>query len=244
MLDDDPDSIEPTYAPLLDAEVTCALLDVYWAEKGQWNPAYDEDQQVIDALVTDTSRDLSERITRPGRYRVVAREPRTKRMLRRKDWTLRPSPRPGMRRGGDLLLVQTDDRARHGVVAAVEAKARAEQLLQDERGRNDDRIRELREARDVLERSLREQVDAAKARSHDAEVKCAAMASRLESRDERVAQLEDQIAEMKSEVGKAQALTAELKQKAEEAEFSPLDAIMQMDQALDVLGKTAERFGG
>lgn len=44
--------------------------------------------------------------------------------------------------------------------------------------------------------------------------------------------LEDQSAEVKAEVGKAQAPAAELKQKAEEAEeaeFSPLDAIMQMD---------------
>jgi len=166
-------------------------------------------------------------------------------MIRRKDWTLRPSPRPGVRRGGDdTMSSAVIGLYQQQVAAALEAKARAEQLLQDERGRSDDRVRELRDARDVLEKSLREQVDAAKARSHDAEVKCAAMASRLESRDERVAQLEDQIAEMKAEVGKAQALAAELKQKAEEAEFSPLDAIMQMDQALDVLGKTAERFGG
>lgn len=126
MLEDDADYMEPTYAPLLDAEVPCALLDVYWAEKGQWNPAYDDDHEVIDALVTDTARDLSERITRPGRYRVVARDPRTKRMIRRKDWTLRPSPRPGVRRGGDdTMSSAVIGLYQQQVAAALEAKARA-----------------------------------------------------------------------------------------------------------------------
>ncbi|MCA9627588.1 MAG: hypothetical protein KC766_07985, partial [Myxococcales bacterium] len=242
--DDDPHDIDPTYAPLLDADVPCVLLDVYQAEGDQWSPAYDHDDRLVEALVTDTQRELSERITRPGRYRVVARDPRTKRILRRKDWTLRPSPRPGAPRreanAAPALVALYQEQLR----TALEAKAQAEQHLFAERQRCDDRVREQRHDRDALERALREQIDAAKARSHDAEVKCAAMASRLESRDERVAQLEEQLAEMKAEVGKAQALAAELKQKAEEAEFSPLDAIMQMDQALDVLGKTAERFGG
>ena len=108
----------------------CALLDVYWAPKGRWSPTYDDDHQVIDGLVTNTARDLSEHITRLSRYRVVTRDPRTKRMIRCKDWTLRPGARRG---GGDTMSSAVIGLYQQQVAAALEAKARADRLLQRRR---------------------------------------------------------------------------------------------------------------
>ncbi|MEZ4437405.1 MAG: hypothetical protein R3F65_33850 [bacterium] len=234
------DALEPTYAPLLEADVPCPTLDVYELDGTDWRPAYDHEESIIELLATDTARDLSERIVRPGRYRVVARDPRTKRILTRKDHNLRPSRRG---RGADAPSFQVVALYQKQTADALAAKQAAETALADERRRLDDQLREERRHGAQVADLLREQADDARKRAHDIEVRMAGLMSRLEAREERLEQLEAQLAEMKAEVANAQQLTAELKKKADDAEFSPLEAIMQMDQALEVLGKTAERFG-
>lgn len=246
MFDDDPRDIEPTYSPLLGAEVPVALLHVYFCDKNEWNRAFDEHDEVIEALVTDTERDLCDRITRPGRYRVVARDPHKQFILRRRDMILRPRRRPGVQpqpaptTHSDAII----DLYKHQVKVADEGRAKAEKALDDERRRSDARLEEVRKEHRALVEALRGQLDAERERFRVADGDRVEAQAHLENRVEQVTALQAQIEEMKADVAKAQALTAELKKKAEEAEFSPLDAIMQMDQALDVLGKTAERFGG
>lgn len=246
MFDDDPRDIEPTYSPLLGAEVPVALLHVYFCENHKWNPAFDEHDEVIEALVTDTERDLCDRITRPGRYRVVARDPHKQFILRRRDIILRPRRRPGVTPQpapaphSDAII----DLYKHQVKVAEEARVKAEDALREERQRSDARIDAMRKEHQAHLEALRGQLDAEREKYRVADGDRVEAQAHLDNRVEQVTTLQAQIDEMKADVAKAQALTAELKKKAEDNEFSPLDAIMQMDQALDVLGKTAERFGG
>ena len=50
---------------------------------------------LVQMLPTEGVRDLSARIGHVGLYRVVARDPATQKMIKRKDWSLRPTPVPG-----------------------------------------------------------------------------------------------------------------------------------------------------
>lgn len=255
------EDIEPQYAPLLDTEVACALLDVYELDGHDWRPAYDHEDTLIQLLVTEGVRELSERIIRPGRYRVLARHPRTKRMITRKDWNLRPSRRssssatPAFQIMGVYQQQARDSMAAHARVEKSmmeERKRFDEQLeaerkahngqLEAERKHHESMLLAIRERAETEVKLMREQLDAAKEQAHKAEVTMASLSSRLEARDERVIQLEDQLSELQTEVMRTKGIAADLKQRADDNEFSPLDAILQMDQALDVLGKTAERF--
>jgi len=256
------EELEPQYAPLLDTDVVCTLLDVYELEGDEWRPAYDHEDTLIQLLVTEGVRELSERVIRPGRYRVVARNQRTKRMITRKDWNIRPSRRSSTSATPAFQIMGVyQQQAR----AAMHAHARVEKSMMEERKRFDEQLEAerkahtgqleaerkhheamltaIRERADSEVKSMRDQLDTARTQGHKAEVTMASLGSRLEARDERVIQLEDQLEELRAEVMRAQGLAADLKQKADDSEFSPLDAILQMDQALEVLGKTAERFG-
>ena len=256
------ENLEPHYAPLLDTEVTCPLLDVYELDGDDWRPAYDHEDTLIQLLVTEGVRELSERIIRPGRYRVLARHPRTKRMIKRKDWNLRPSRRSTSSAAPALQIMgvyqqqardamhaharveksMVEERQRFDAQLEAERKAHIGQL-EAERKHHESMLASIRERADNDVKVLRDLLDEARLQGHKAEVTMASLSSRLEARDERVIQLEDQLEELRAEVGRAQGVAAELKKKADDNEFSPLDAIMQMDQALEVLGKTAERFG-
>lgn len=107
----------------------------------------------------------------------------------------------------------------------------------------DEALRHERQSAVDARQFAAERVDEARRKAHEAEVLVAGYTARLEARDLRIAELEAQITDMKAEVHNARRLAEELKHKADDAEFSPLDAILQMDQALDVIGKTADRFG-
>ena len=241
---DDQDLPPSRYAPLVDAEVTSTVLNVYELDGQDWRPVYAPDGQLVEMLPGETVRDLSERIPHPGLYRVVAREPRTQKIQRRKDWSLRPIPRPG-------FTPQPKPGAHPDMIALYQqqvATANAERRealdeLRRERDRMDNALRQERDRFSEMQSLMRDRIEETRDRASKAAVELAGMAARLEARDQRVAELEAQLEDMRAEVLRAQELASELRRKADDAEFSPLDAIMQMDQALDVIGKTAERFG-
>ena len=73
-------------------------------------------------------------------------------------------------------------------------------------------------------------------------VRLAGSAARLEAKSQRVTELEAQLAELKEEIEGVRQLAAELKIKAEEAGFSPLEALAHLDKAVDFIGRATERF--
>jgi len=242
MLDDDlPD---PQYAPLVEAEVQSVVLDVYELHGGKWKPVYDHDGNLVQMLPSETMRDLSARVTQPGLYRVVARDPSTQKMVRRKDWSLRPTPTPGRSRSSaqpDISPAMIDlfkDR----IAEAQRQRQDAVDQLREERKRWDATLDAERKRSAAMENLAREQVERARERARESDIELAGLRAMVQARQHRIGDLEDQLADMKSEVEEAQVLTADLKKKAKDNDFSPLDAILQMDQALEVLGKTAERF--
>lgn len=226
----------PVFAPLLGRHIECDTLQVTRFKGKTLEPAYDEDGEAIELLADDEMPELIRRITEPGRYRVSARDPQTKQYVTFKDYLLRPRPKapaqPGARPEGE-----------HNYVSHLrDTIGELREQLRDLQTRADRDIRYERERADEAVRRAREHSDATTTKAHDAEVKVAGYSARLEARDQRIGVLEEQLAEMKAEFENARELSAALRKKAEEAEFSPLDALMQMDQALDVIGKTAERF--
>lgn len=242
MLDDDlPDA---QYAPLVDAEVRCVVLDVYELAGGKWKPVYDHDGHLVQMLPTEGVRDLSARIGHVGLYRVVARDPATQKMIKRKDWSLRPTPVPGRPKPVEKPATSDAIIDLYKAQAAEAQRQRKEAIDQhrEDRKRTDALLDAERKRSMAIENLAREQVERAKERATSMEVQLAGVAARLEARDERVIELEDQLAELKANVEEAHELTANLKKKAKENEFSPLDAILQMDSAFDVLSKTIERF--
>lgn len=256
--DDEQESPDPIFAPLLDRHVECATLSVSRFRGRNLEPAFDSDGQHIELLADDEMPDLLNRITEQGRYRVAARDPRTKQYVAYKDYLLRPRrpDRPARPEAPDNSLIEhlrdmVDDLRER----LRDTQTRADRDIKFERERADATITTIRENADASTRAAGERADeavraahgqreAAIKKAYEAEVKLAGLTARLEARDQRVVELEDQLTEMKADVENARELAAELKLKADESGFSPLDALMQMDQALDVIGKTAERFGG
>jgi hypothetical protein len=228
---------EPVFAPLIGRHVECDTLQVSRFNGKNLEPAFDEDGQPIELLVDEDMPELIRRICEPGRYRVAARDPHTKQYITFKDFLLRPrlkqaTPPAARSEGSDSnYLNHLRDSLSELREQMREQQARAERDILYERERATEALR-----------AAREQIDAATRKAHEAEVKMASYSARLEARDQRLGDLEEQVAEMKAEIENARELAAELKKKAEQSEFSPLDALMQMDQALDVIGKTAERF--
>lgn len=136
-----------------------------------------------------------------------------------------------------------------------ESASRAERDVRYERERAESGVKAAQERADAQlkaekdkaaeeTRSLREKCEAASKLASDAQIKLSAYVARLDASERRADMLEAQLAEMKEEVENARELAVQLKAKAEDGGFSPIDAFMQMDQALDVIGKTAERFKG
>ena len=240
----------PTYAPLLGRMVECATLHVSRFIGRKLKPARDEGGRVIELPVGAELPDLRRRVAAPGRYRVSARDPTTGNQMAHSDYALAPdAPKPlpverapeppamapyfmpsiALDRGYVAMLHETADSLRDQL---RESRMRADREIDEERERADARLRASEEERKALA-----------ARAYNAEVRLAGVGARLEERDARIARLEREIAELKAEVAKARSLAAEMKRKAKEAAFSPLDALAHVDQALDVIGKAAERFG-
>lgn len=226
---------EPVFAPLIGRHVECDILNVSRYSGKALEPAFDEDGQPIELLADDDMPELLRRICEPGRYRVAARDPQTRQYIAYKDYLLRPRPKQNTQarsEGTDQNYVNhLRDNINDLREQLREEKSRAERDIRYERDRAEEAVR-----------TAREQIDSATRKAYEAEVKLASYGARLEARETRVAELEHQISEMKGEVESARELATELKQKAEASEFSPFDALVQVDQALDVLGKTIERF--
>lgn len=142
--------------------------------------------------------------------------------------------------------------------AAIDIMLRETRHLRDQlrqcRMQADEELREARERSEAVIAAERERSEAAlrasegareawRARACEAEVRLAGASAWLEEREARIAALERQVAELKDEAASARMLAARTKQTAAEAAFSPLDALSQMDQAIELIGKTAERFG-
>lgn len=242
MLDDDlPD---PQYAPLVEAEVQSVVLDVYELHGGKWKPVYDHDGHLVQMLPTETMRDLSSRVTQPGLYRVVARDPQTQKMVRRKDWSLRPTPTPGRPKPNPQPELSSGmiELYKERIAEAQRQRQDAVDHFREERKRWDEALDAERKRCAAMERYTRDEVEKARKRANDAEIELASLRTEVQMSYHRIGDLEEQLANVKAEVEEARDLTANLKKKAKEDEFSPLDSIMQIDQALDILAKTAERF--
>lgn len=237
---------EPVFAPLIGRHVECDILHVSRYSGKALEPAFDEDGQPIELLADDDMPELLRRICEPGRYRVAARDPQTRQYIAYKDYLLRPRPKQNTQQRGEASDQGYINHLRDNIndlrEQLREAQARAERDIRYERDRAEEAIRTARERTDEAMRTAREQIDAATRKAYEAEVKLASYGARLDARETRVAELEHQISEMKGEVESARELATELKQKAEASEFSPFDALVQVDQALDVLGKTIDRF--
>lgn len=119
---------------------------------------------------------------------------------------------------------------------------RADAALKAMQERADAEVKAVQARADVETRSLREKCEAAVKKAFDAEVKLAGTAARLDAKSQRVDELETQLGELKEEIDSVRQLAAELKIKADEAGFSPLDAFAHLDQALDLMGNTIDRF--
>lgn len=119
---------------------------------------------------------------------------------------------------------------------------RADAEVRAVQARADVEVKGMQARVDAETRSLRDKCEAAVKQAYDAEVRLAGSAARLEAKSHRVTELESQLAELKEEIDSVRQLAAELKIKADEAGFSPLDAFAHLDKALDLIGSTVERF--
>lgn len=255
---------ETVFAPLVGKYVNCPRLEVARIKGKRLEPVLDAEGRLIELHASEEMRDLIERIPAAGRYRVTAREPDSDEIIGYVDYRLEPAQGPPRRapprRSHAPPAPAPAPRpspmaaSEHGFIAHLhetintlrdqlrELTARAERDVRYERERADERVRLMQEKCEVTTQQMQAKSETATRQAHDAEVKVASFSARLEAREQRVGELEAQLAEMKAEVEGARELAAELRLKAEESEFSPLDALLQMDQALDVIGKTAERF--
>lgn len=238
---------ETVFAPLVGKHVSCARLEIARINGKRLEPVHDSYGQPLELPAEEEMHDLIERIPSPGRYRVIARAPGSDEIITYADYMLEPShgpPRPKPQRRShsppSMPYVPGPD---HGFIAHLhETINNQRDHIRELTARADRDVRYERERAEERVRLMLEKCETATRQAHDAEVKVASFSARLEAREQRVGELEAQLAEMKAEVEVARDLAAELRLKAEESEFSPLDALMQMDQALDVIGKTAERF--
>lgn len=248
------------FVPLVGRHLESVELELTRYNGKRFEPATDASEEPIDLSIEDEITDIVGRIPTAGRYRVIARSPATQEIVAYAEYNLEPQSSARVRaprRAASLPLPMQSPYAlgpEHGYIAHLhetissqrdqirDLTTRAERDVRYERERADEHIRLMQEKHELASRSLQERFDATTRVAHDAEVKLASFAARLDSRNHRIADLEEQVAEMKAEIEQARDLAAELKRKASESEFSPLEALMQMDQALDVIGKTAERF--
>lgn len=261
----------PTYSPLLGRRVECAMLSVSRFSGRKLKPAYDEDGRAIEVPADAELRELRRRILAPGRYRVSARAP-TGEYVAHSDFDLEPDdarPSHGGRTSAPApaaaMHMPSMDTHERGYLALLHETAnnlreqlrdnqmRAERDIRYERERADtevraakahadEAIRLVQERAEVEVRASRERANLMTAKAHEAEVRFAGCNARLEAREMRLAELETQIAELKSEIEHARDLAAELRSKSSESDFSPFDALMQMDQAFDLLSKNIDRF--
>lgn len=127
-------------------------------------------------------------------------------------------------------------------VAFKALQERADAEVRAVQARADAEVKGLQARVEVETRSLRDKCEAAVKQAYDAEVRLAGSAARLEAKSQRVTELEAQLAELKEEIEGVRQLAAELKIKAEEAGFSPLEALAHLDKAVDFIGRATERF--
>jgi hypothetical protein len=234
------------FAPLVGRHIESPRLEVSRLNGKRLEPALDAYGKPIELRPDDDMHELVNRIATAGRYRVIARAPGSDEITTYADYMLEPQapsrPRPQMRAHSPPPIAHATA-PEHGYIAHLHDTINNQRdQLRDIVTRADRDVRYERERADERIRVMQDKCEASTRQAHDAEVKVAAFTARLEARDQRITELEDQLAEMKAEVESVRELATELRQKAEESEFSPLDALMQMDQALDVIGKTAERF--
>ena len=240
----------PSYAPLLGRMVECATLHVSRFSGRKLKPARDEGGRVIELPVGAELPDLQRRVAAPGRYRVSARDPTTGDHMAHSDYAFAPdapkpspierAPEPPVMAPYFMPSIESD----RGYIAMMHETANSlRDQLRETRMQADREIDGQRERADAKLRASEEERKALAARAHDAEVRLARLGVWLEEREARVARLEREVAELKAEVAQARRQAAEQKRKAQEVAFSPLDALAHVDQALDVIGKAAERFG-
>lgn len=237
------------YAPLLGQRVHCATLQVVLLEGRRQVPALDSEGRRI-VLPRDAElADLEALVDEPGRYRVIARDPESNRQVGHRDHNVEPAPahprRTPVHMQRPVPTTPFAASAEHAYLAHLhETINNLRDQMREMATRADRDIRYERERADAGIKAAQEKCEAVTKQAFDANVKLSAYVARLEARDQRVDDLEAQLAEMKAEVDNARELAAELKLNSEDAAFDPLNAFMQMDQALDIAAKTARRFQG
>lgn len=251
------DDSEALYAPLIERHVPCPTLEVMLLKGSKPTPAYDaRGRPLVVAREADLS-DLAASVTEPGCYRVLARHPKSHAYITEKDHSVTPAMLgKGAAHAGPRVLAQAAPvhaaPAHSTPYAAVSEHAYVGHLhqtindlkdaLREATSRADRDIRYERERADAGIKAAQEKCEAAVKAASDANIKLAAYGARLDGSQRRCTELEDQLEVLRSEVEAARLMAAELKQKAEEGEFSPVDAFMQVDQAFDLIDKTANRF--
>lgn len=247
------------YAPLIGRHVACESLDVF-VMRGR-RPVVARSADGVPIVLPREAElvDLEDLIDEAGCYRVVARDPETRHFLTHKDHHVQPTPAaspmsarpqaPRAERAPSPVSMPTPmpygAMSEHGYLAHLhETINNLRDQLREAATRADRDIRYERERADAGIKATHEACEAVRKQAFDANVKLSAYVARLEARDQRIDDLEAQLAEMKEEVDNARALAAELKVQAENSGFDPFDAFMQVDQALDIAAKTANRFKG
>lgn len=244
------------YAPLIERHVPCPTLEVLLLKGSKPTTAYDaKGRPLVVAREADLS-DLAASVTEPGCYRVIARRPGSNAYITEKDHSVTPAmlgngaPRNGAHVAHQPALAQvTPPPTPYGAVSEHAYVGHLHQTINDLKdalreatSRADRDVRYERERADAGIKAAQEKCEAAVKAASDANIKLAAYGARLDGSQRRCGELEDQLDVLRAEVEAARLMAAELKQKAEEGEFSPIDAFMQVDQAFDLIDKAATRF--
>lgn len=238
---DDPPDIDPQYCELLGCRVTAAVIAVYLQQGTKWDAVQDVEGEPLEMLVTDRLRDLIARIPEKGRYRCVARFP-DGRLEAQKSHVLRP-----LKRNEDKPKGGADDEStvnsivqemlRDQIRRLERETERLREDLRRERETGQSRAAELRRDREAQVAGLQEQMRAQRDGLTEARVKLARSEAEAEAARVRIADLEALVAERDVIVHEAKAQIESLKVQANDAAFSPLDAITGFDHVLDGLSK-------
>lgn len=221
MLEDD----DEFYSPLLERSIPVDTVEVYrvkgFTKKEQGaavvaEPLYDEDGQQVELLAIDGLEEVQQHINRPGRYRFIARDPVSKKILAQRDMLLRPQR--GRRPLPEINPTLVGDSS--------------------------------------VEKLLRKQVEAEQKTREKLETRCESLQADLRKLDveregykekaaaaiKRVDDLETRLSEAQTQLAEVQAVLTQAQKQLADADFSPLDAIGQLDGALDLIERTVDRF--
>jgi len=222
------------YSPILDKEVPVDMLDVRIVngfasnENGtgtttNTDAAYDIDGNLLQLLATDDLSVLVDLIPKPGRYRILARDPRTKRIITSRDELLRP--RPGRRALPEIDPAVLYPKARKG------DESRVERLLEGQ-------VEVLQAANKAQQTTI----DTLQTEVRDRSIEAAEAKARVEGLTERLGDLEAQRDELREKLTLVQAMLERAEAQLKDASVSPLEALGGISEGVSLIKQTVREF--